>query len=50
MATAGLTVLAPGRSDVSASAYIAELQRRLAAQDHDPAPLDDLVQAVQLRA
>ncbi|MBA2342017.1 MAG: MTH1187 family thiamine-binding protein [Thermoleophilaceae bacterium] len=33
MATADLTVLALGRSEVSASAYIAELQRRLAAQD-----------------
>lgn len=33
MATADLTVLALGRLDVSASAYIAEIQRRLAAQD-----------------
>jgi len=33
MATADLTVLALGRSEVSASTYIAELQRRLAAQD-----------------
>ena len=33
MATADLTVLALGRAEVSASAYIAELQRRLAAQD-----------------
>jgi uncharacterized protein (TIGR00106 family) len=33
MATADLTVLALGRPDVSASAYIAEIQRRLAAQD-----------------
>jgi uncharacterized protein (TIGR00106 family) len=32
MATADLTVIALGRSDVSASAYIAEIQRRLAAQ------------------
>src|SRR3954452_16955431 len=33
MATADLTVLALGRPDVSASAYIAAIQRRLAAQD-----------------
>ena len=33
MATADLTVLALGRPDASASAYIAEIQRRLAAQD-----------------
>ena len=33
MATADLTVLALGRSEVSASTYIAEIQRRLAAQD-----------------
>ena len=33
MATADLTILALGRPDVSASAYIAEIQRRLAAQD-----------------
>ncbi len=33
MATADLTVIALGRSDASASAYIAEIQRRLAAQD-----------------
>lgn len=33
MATADLTVLALGRPDPSASAYIAEIQRRLAAQD-----------------
>ena len=33
MSTADLTVLALGRPEVSASAYIAELQRRLAAQD-----------------
>ena len=33
MATADLTVIALGRADVSASAYIAEIQRRLAAQD-----------------
>ena len=33
MATADLTVIALGRSDVSASGYIAEIQRRLAAQD-----------------
>ena len=33
VSTADLTVLALGRPEVSASAYIAELQRRLAAQD-----------------
>jgi uncharacterized protein (TIGR00106 family) len=33
MATADLTVLALGRPDVSASAYIAAIQRRLAEQD-----------------
>ena len=33
MATADLTVLALGRPGVSASDYIAEIQRRLAAQD-----------------
>ena len=33
MATADLTVLALGRADASASAYVAEIQRRLAAQD-----------------
>jgi uncharacterized protein (TIGR00106 family) len=33
MATADLTVLGLGRPDASASAYIAEIQRRLAAQD-----------------
>ncbi len=33
MATADLTVIALGRADVSASAYIAEIQRRLAEQD-----------------
>jgi uncharacterized protein (TIGR00106 family) len=33
MATADLTVLALGRSETSASEYIAEIQRRLAAQD-----------------
>jgi len=33
VATADLTVLSLGRPDVSASAYIAEIQRRLAAQD-----------------
>ena len=33
MATADLTVIALGRPDASASAYIAEIQRRLAAQD-----------------
>lgn len=33
MATADLTVLALGRSEVSASGYIAEIQRRLALQD-----------------
>jgi uncharacterized protein (TIGR00106 family) len=33
MATADLTVIALGRPDPSASMYIAEIQRRLAAQD-----------------
>ena len=33
MATADLTVLALGGADPSAGAYIAEIQRRLAAQD-----------------
>ena len=33
MATADLTVLALGRADVSASEYIAEIQRRLHRQD-----------------
>jgi uncharacterized protein (TIGR00106 family) len=33
MATADLTVLALGRPEVSASRYIAAIQRRLAAQD-----------------
>ncbi len=33
MATADLTVLALGRQGTSASDYIAEMQRRLAAQD-----------------
>ena len=33
MATADLTVIGLGRSDPSASAYIAEIQRRLGAQD-----------------
>jgi uncharacterized protein (TIGR00106 family) len=33
MATADLTVIGLGRSDPSASPYIAEIQRRLAAQD-----------------
>ncbi len=33
MATADLTVLALGRPEVSASRYIAEIQRRLSAQD-----------------
>jgi uncharacterized protein (TIGR00106 family) len=33
MATADLTVLVLGRSEVSASEYIAAIQRRLAAQD-----------------
>jgi uncharacterized protein (TIGR00106 family) len=33
MATADLTVLALGRADVSASRYIAEIQRRLARQE-----------------
>ena len=32
MSTADLTVIALGRPDASASAYIAEIQRRLAAQ------------------
>ena len=33
MATADLTVIALGRAEASASEYIAEIQRRLAAQD-----------------
>lgn len=33
MATADLTVIALGRADASASAYIAAIQQRLAAQD-----------------
>lgn len=33
MATADLTVIALGRPDASASAYIAAIQRRLAVQD-----------------
>jgi uncharacterized protein (TIGR00106 family) len=33
VATADLTVIALGRPDLSASSYIAEIQRRLAAQD-----------------
>src|ERR671917_1614363 len=33
MATADLTVIALGRPDASASEYIAEIQRRLSAQD-----------------
>ena len=33
MATADLTVLALGRSEIGASEYIAEIQHRLAAQD-----------------
>jgi uncharacterized protein (TIGR00106 family) len=33
MATADLTVIGLGRADPSAGAYIAEIQRRLAAQD-----------------
>ena len=33
MATADLTVIGLGRSDASASEYIAEIQRRLAKQD-----------------
>jgi uncharacterized protein (TIGR00106 family) len=33
LATADLTILTLGRADVSASPYIAEIQRRLAAQD-----------------
>jgi len=33
LATADLTVIALGRADASASEYIAEIQRKLAAQD-----------------
>jgi uncharacterized protein (TIGR00106 family) len=33
VATADLTVIALGRPDASASAYVAEIQRRLAAQE-----------------
>jgi uncharacterized protein (TIGR00106 family) len=33
MATADLTVISLGRPEVSASEYVAEIQRRLAAQD-----------------
>jgi len=33
VATADLTILALGRPDASASAYVADIQRRLAAQD-----------------
>jgi len=33
LATADLTVIALGRAEASASEYIAEIQRRLAAQD-----------------
>jgi len=33
VATADLTVLGLGRAEASASAYVAEIQRRLAAQD-----------------
>ncbi len=33
MSTADLTVIGLGRADASASEYIAEMQRRLAAQD-----------------
>jgi uncharacterized protein (TIGR00106 family) len=33
LATADVTVIALGREEVSASRYIAEIQRRLAAQD-----------------
>ncbi len=33
MATADVTVIALGRSEASASAYVAEIQRRLALQD-----------------
>ena len=33
MATADLTVIALGRAEAGASGYIAEIQRRLAAQD-----------------
>lgn len=33
MATAELTVISLGRAEVGASAYVAEIQRRLAAQD-----------------
>lgn len=33
MATAELTVISLGRAEIGASAYVAEIQRRLAAQD-----------------
>jgi uncharacterized protein (TIGR00106 family) len=33
VATADLTILALGRADLSASGYIAEIQRKLARQD-----------------
>ena len=33
MATADLTVISLGRAEASAASYIAEIQRRLAAQD-----------------
>jgi uncharacterized protein (TIGR00106 family) len=33
VATADLTIISLGRGDPSASAYVAEIQRRLAAQD-----------------
>jgi len=33
MATADLTILALGRADPGSAAYVAEIQRRLAAQD-----------------
>ena len=39
MATADLTVIALGRADASASRYIAEIQRRLAAQDRVRYPM-----------
>jgi uncharacterized protein YqgV (UPF0045/DUF77 family) len=41
LATADLTVLALGRPDASASAYIAEMQRRLAAQSRVRYELDE---------
>jgi len=41
MATADLTVIALGRPDASASAYVAEIQRRLAAKLVSVRPLLD---------